>query len=97
MTTAVEERQARQTGRTTRQMQDAPRRAVYAWCNSNLHYPLALAKAINRGDLHIIAPHTLQMNKLRAQTLSAVILDHACDLTVQQQYCYKELLQQVRP
>lgn len=46
----------RQTGRTMRQMKDAPRGAVFVWCNAHLSYPRRLAKAIGRDDLLVVVP-----------------------------------------
>lgn len=76
----------RQTGRTTHQMQEAPPNTVYVWCDAHLEYPKALAQALNRTDLVIIAPTGLL--RLRGQNPACVILDHACVLTPAQVHAY---------
>ena len=47
----------RGTGRTTRQMENAPYGATFVWCsNHGLHYPRMLAKHLGRDDLIIVGP-----------------------------------------
>jgi len=46
----------RQTGRTTEQMREAPRHAVYVWCNRHTDYPVELMRRLGRTDLVIVTP-----------------------------------------
>lgn len=72
----------RRTGRTTRQMQEAPMGAVFVWCNDALTYPRLLAQRLCRGDLRIIGPS--QLNERLRGYHTVVIIDHAADLTERQ-------------
>lgn len=67
----------RQTGRTTQQMLEAPRGAVYVWCNSRMAYPRALADHIGRGDLHIMPLSWLCQRIALKPGLGGIVLDHA--------------------
>jgi hypothetical protein len=67
----------RQTGRTTKQMQEAPPNACFVWCNSRRSYPLALARRLNRSDLTIISPE-MDTDKFHRGRTWTVIRDHAC-------------------
>ena len=73
----------RGTGRTKRQMQDAPTGAFFVWCNDVFGYPRLLAREIGRRDLRIISPS--QIRQLRGMHGTAVIVDHAAHLTEQQE------------
>jgi hypothetical protein len=66
----------RRTGRTTKQMQEAPPGAIFVWCNGHLWYPRQLARRLGREDLRIIGPH--QISPALAGVCPAVVLDHAC-------------------
>jgi hypothetical protein len=63
----------RGTGRTTRQMLDAPKGALYVWCNKHLDYPRALARHLGRADLVVVSPSY----ERRGYSSALVILDHA--------------------
>lgn len=71
----------RGTGRTTRQMQSAPDKALFIWRNSQLSYPILLAKKLGRGDLHISPLSVLDGPTLRGREFAGVILDHAASLS----------------
>jgi hypothetical protein len=72
------------TGRTTKQMLEAPRRAFYVWYSSAKAYPNALAKHLGREDLTIVAPAFFGY-KGRGRGLKVnIVVDHACVLTVSQ-------------
>lgn len=43
----------RGTGRTTRQMKEAPQGAIFIWCAEGLAYPRGLAEKAGRRDLRI--------------------------------------------
>jgi hypothetical protein len=66
----------RQTGRTTRQMLDAPKGAIFVWPNVDLHYPRQLAKRIDREDLLIRSLSWLRREKVLGQRFSAIVFDH---------------------
>lgn len=74
-------RHGRQVGNTTRQMQLAPKNAVFVWINHQLHYPRELAAKIGREDLEIVSPDWLSDNRWAGRTFSAIAVDHAASLT----------------
>lgn len=66
----------RQTGITTRQMQEAPRGAFYLWpVGRSLDYARHLAHHLGRIDLHIIGPDNIERMRGRRE---ALVVDHAC-------------------
>lgn len=83
---------ARQLGKTTQQLSDAPTSAIYVWCNSNLEYPKYLARKLQRTDLFIVSPSWLTEYRWRGQMFNDVILDHALNLTLKE----SEALMEVR-
>jgi hypothetical protein len=75
----------RQSGRTAKQMLDAPEGAIFIWCNANLLYPIKLAQCLDRPDLIIRGPHALNTKSTFAgMPLTGFIVDHACELTQKQ-------------
>lgn len=84
------QQQYRGSGRTTKQMLQAPQGALYIWVNDHLYYPKELAKELGRDDLTIISPNLLGYQ--RGRQYPAVILDHACRLNEGQFYAFQELL-----
>jgi hypothetical protein len=70
----------RQTGITTKQMTNAPRGAWYVWVNSQIYYPQALAKYLDRKDLAIISPS--EFKKVAQMVLPSVkfVIDHAASV-----------------
>ena len=87
---------ARGTGETTRQMEAAPKGAVFVWCNGNADYPRLLARKIGRDDLQIQSPRWLE-ERWRGITLTGVVVDHAARLTDRQWDGYQGALTRVRP
>jgi len=72
----------RGTGRTRRQMEDAPKNAVFVWCNDDRRYATDLARSIKREDLMIVSPRALEdPSRFYGMTFSAIILDHAAKLS----------------
>lgn len=69
----------RQTGRTTQQMKEAPKGAVFVWNNNHLHYAHGLAHKLGREDLRIVSPSWLHQGHYRGLDVD-VVLDHACKL-----------------
>lgn len=74
----------RGTGRTTRQMQEAPAGAVFVWCTSELWYPQDLARRLGREDLEIIRPSQLQPQWFMGRTVKGLVIDHAASLGLSQ-------------
>lgn len=70
----------RGTGLTTKQMQDAPRDAVFVWCNSHVSYPRALAKALDRADLVVRPLSWLELRNVMGRTFPGLVVDHAAQL-----------------
>lgn len=86
----------RASGRTTRQMQEAPRGALYIWPNQDLGYPKSLAKAIQREDLDIQGAWTLtSVGRFMGLTFPDIILDHAVRLSSRQIDIYNEIKMRV--
>jgi len=87
----------RGTGRTTKQMQDAPKGAIYIWVNQHLAWPRDLARKLGREDLQIVSPlYVDDFHKLAGRTLTGIVLDHATDLTSRQYDIYRVALTRVR-
>lgn len=83
----------RGTGLTTRQMVTAPMCAIFVWCNNATFYPKELAKKLKREDIKVVSPYWLTSEQVRGLRPTAVILDHACRLTRDQDLEYRYLLQ----
>jgi len=64
-------------GFTKRQMEEAPKDAVYVWCNHCLDYPKHLARFIKREDLKIVPPDWITNERWQGQTLTGLVVDHA--------------------
>jgi hypothetical protein len=65
----------RQSGKTTRAMLDAPRDAVFVWCNHHLDYPKRLAHHLGREDLKIVSPEWIIDRQWMGLHLTAIQLD----------------------
>jgi hypothetical protein len=65
----------RGSGRTTKQMHEAPKNSVFVWANADLHYPKKLAEKLGRTDLKIVGPNWL-LNGWRGVQLSGLVIDH---------------------
>ncbi len=85
----------RGNGETTRQMEAAPKWAVFVWCNGQTDYPRLLAQKIGREDLQIQSPMWLE-ERWRGITLTGVVVDHAARLTDRQWDGYQGALTRVR-
>ena len=70
------EEEARQTGRTTRQMKAAPNEATYVWCNQHTDYAKHLARSLGRIDLRIVGPGDLASGRILRRR-EKVVIDHA--------------------
>lgn len=74
--------QLRGSGRTTKQMREAPHGALFIWCNDSLDWPRRHAREQYRPDLTIAGPSALvsvtgAAQAIRGRVFSAVILDHS--------------------
>jgi hypothetical protein len=68
----------RGTGRTTKQMQEAPKGAIFVWCAQDLTYPQSLVRQIKREDLVLERPSFFNRPWHRFRGLSSpIIIDHA--------------------
>lgn len=65
-------------GTTSKQMQEAPKGAIFIWVNAHLWYPKQLAQRLGRTDLKIIAPN--QFGSEAQGRNCFVEIDHACVL-----------------
>ena len=84
----------RQDGATTRQMQEAPKGAVFVWCNDKTSYPRDLARHLGRDDLLIKSPEWLE-HRWHGLSLTGVIVDHSASLTRAQWEGYQGALTRV--
>ncbi len=73
----------RRSGETTKQMEEAPKDAVFIWVNEHLSYPRDLARKLGRDDLFIKSPSWLEKNYY-GLSLTGVVLDHAVYLNERQ-------------
>lgn len=87
----------RGTGRTTKQMQNAPKGAIYVWVNQHLGWPRDLAASLGRDDLVIVPPSYLDtIDKLAGRTITGILLDHATKLPNRQYDNYRLALTRVK-
>lgn len=72
------------SGRTTKQMLEAPKDAYFVWQTKAFAYPRALARHLKRDDLTIVNPGFFGYRARNGKRLLKVpiIVDHACVLTV---------------
>ncbi len=69
----------RQTGRTTKQIQTAPKHAIFIWCNSHLMYPIGLARQFGRVDITFVAARPGLADWLCGQNRH-IVIDHYATL-----------------
>lgn len=74
----------RGTGRTSEQMKAAPLGSIFVWCNGSLHYPVMLARKLDRRDLHIVGLDWIKSGRWHGRTLDGLVVDHASRLTPEQ-------------
>ena len=86
----------RGSGRTSQQMLDAPPRAVFVCCKGMSGYAQCLANHLRRNDLRIVGPSWLEDEGWRGGDFSAVVLDHALQMTAGQRRGLSGLLRMVR-
>ena len=71
--------QRRGSGRTTKQMKEAPKGALFIWCTEDQAYAEQFASALGRGDLVVLPRRYLmrtERNRLSGREFPALILDH---------------------
>jgi hypothetical protein len=90
---AVAEGPLRGTGRTTRQMTEAPMCSVFVWCNHYLWYPRMLAKRLDRLDLEIVAPEWVTEGRWQGRRFPAIVIDHALGVHTRKPRMFNALLQ----
>jgi len=72
----------RQTGRTTRQIIDAPKNAIYVWpFRSSIIYAKRIAREYGREDLEIIPECLFRPYKIQSRRGVSVVIDHATELS----------------
>jgi hypothetical protein len=74
----------RGSGKTAKQMKDAPHGAIFIWINGDTCYAKNLALDMGRDDLEIVSPYWLESDKCRGRKLSGVVVDHAAHLNSRQ-------------
>lgn len=68
----------RGSGRTAQQMKDAPRDAVFIWCQpKSVGYAVSLAKHLGRDDLEIVHEGWLSSRQYHGRRLPGLVVDHA--------------------
>lgn len=70
----------RGAGTTTEQMRNAPKHAIYVWCNDNIDYPTRLAQSLCRNDLVVVRLSWLTTEHVRGLSTVHVVVDHAAML-----------------
>ena len=65
----------RRVGTTSQQMRQAPRNAIYVWCNGVLSYPRQLALHLGRTDLDIRSPSEITTRLVGRRV--PIIVDHS--------------------
>ena len=88
----------RQDRRTTKQMIDAPRNAVFVWCNGITDYPQDLARSLGRTDLRIVTPMWMHRGGWQGMDLrpEELVLDHAYNPTASEAFSLDAFLAQAR-
>lgn len=73
----------RGTGRTTRQLREAPQNSIYIWFNLNLHYVRKLAQHLGRNDIKVMTQDDIGYGRLNGLNVP-ILVDHAVRLTMQE-------------
>jgi hypothetical protein len=82
----------RGTGITSKQIKNAPRRAVFVWVNSHTDYARRLARKLGREDLEIISPGQLTPDRQCGRRITGVVVDHACELSKRQYEVIEQIM-----
>lgn len=68
----------RGTGRTTEILKSLPEGGVFIWCTSDISYPKALCRYINRTDIRVEPASTFKyLHRLYGRKLTGLEIDHA--------------------
>lgn len=67
----------RQTGRTSRQLSEAPPGAIFVWLSGNLAYPRALARFLGRTDIGFKPLEWLRWGSELGRGELKIVVDHA--------------------
>jgi len=88
----------RQTGRTTRQLQEAPKGSIFIWINWSIWYPRAIARELGREDIEMVGREWIKSDRWRGRTFSGVIVDHylAEQLTIEERKKLLEIQTRIR-
>jgi hypothetical protein len=87
----------RGTGRTTKQMQAAPKGAIFISANRPMvAHDRLLAFKCGRSDLVVVAPHWITDRRWVGLELSGVVIDHAANLTQREHYDLQAAMTRVR-
>lgn len=79
----------RYSGRTTRQIVNAPLNTVYVWVNGYFHCPELIARKYGRVDIVFVRPSWLRHANLRGYA-GEIVIDHAVSLTGVEWDAYSE-------
>lgn len=90
----LDEDPLRQTGRTTRQIQNAPKGALFVWCIADTYVPRKIARVEGRVDLVITSPFALHGHTIGPR-YPAVVVDHAARLSTRQQRQLEEIVERL--
>jgi hypothetical protein len=87
----------RSPGHTTKQMQDAPQRAVFVSCNPNrVRYDTNLATFLGRNDLTVVDTYWLTGRKWAGLDLTAIVIDHKARLNPRERNLLTAAMTRVR-
>lgn len=87
----------RGTGRTVRQMLDAPQGAVFVSHHASAcGYDIELAEKHGRPDLKIVAPGWLSGGAWRGRMFSGIVVDHDAYLSAGEQMYLRAVMTRVR-
>lgn len=81
---------------TSGQMIAAPIGCVFVWGSDDLAYPIALAAALSRQDLHVVGPSWLRTWLWNNQTYTGIVIDHAARLTQRELEAFLDVKMLVR-
>jgi len=86
-------------GRTTAQMINAPRNAIFIWCNNLTVYAEKLAKKLGRDDLKIYPSYILDDHGFwLGRIFAGLVIDHATELREKQrEILYTYALPSIKP
>lgn len=74
----------RGTGRTTKQIEQAPPNAYFVWCCGDTYYAKMLCRKLGRSDITCIAPQALDNMAWALSRAKPMVADHAARLSEQQ-------------